>query len=75
MNNILSMYGYGIEKLNNENIINELKEELTVIPKNFNTPDKIKFAIYSENNKRVYIPRYYGLQKFGIPSINKLNKG
>lgn len=75
MNNILSMYGYGIEKLNNENIINELKEELTVIPKNFNTPDKIKFAIYSENNKRVYIPRYYGLQKFGIPSINKLNEG
>jgi superfamily II DNA or RNA helicase len=75
MNNILSIYGYGIEKKNNENIINELKEELTVIPKNFNTPDKIKFAIYSENNKRVYIPRYYGLQKFGIPSINKLNKG
>ena len=75
MNNILSIYGYGIEKINNENIINELKEELTVIPKNFNTPDKIKFAIYSENNKRVYIPRYYGLQKFGIPSINKLNKG
>ena len=75
MNNIISLYGYGIEKLNNENIINELKEELTVIPKNFNTPDKIKFAIYSENNKRVYIPRYYGLQKFGIPSINKLNEG
>ncbi len=75
MNNIISIYGYGIEKLNNENIINELKEELTVIPKNFNTPDKIKFAIYSENNKRVYIPRYYGLQKFGIPSINKLNEG
>jgi superfamily II DNA or RNA helicase len=75
MNNIISPYGYGIQKINNEDIIKELKEELTVIPKNFNTPDKIKFAIYSENNKRVYIPRYYGLQKFGIPLINKLNKG
>lgn len=75
MNNIISIYGYGIEKYNNENLINELKEDLTVIPKNFNTTEKTKFAIYSENNKRIYIPRYYGLQKFGIPKINKLNNG
>lgn len=75
MNNIISVYGYGIEKKNNEELLNELKEDLTVTPKNFNTTEKRKFAIYSENNKRVYIPRYYGLQKFGIPKINKLNDG
>ena len=75
MNNIISIYGYGIEKKNNENLVNELKEDLTVIPKNFNTTEKTKFAIYSENNKRIYIPRYYGLQKFGVPKINKLNDG
>jgi len=75
MNNIISVYGYGIEKKNNEELLNELKEDLTVTPKNFNTTEKTKFAIYSENNKRVYIPRYYGLQKFGIPKINKLNDG
>ena len=75
MNNIISIYGYGIEKKTNENLVNELKEDLTVIPKNFNTTEKTKFAIYSENNKRIYIPRYYGLQKFGVPKINKLNDG
>ena len=75
MNNIISIYGYGIEKKTNENLVNELKEELTVTPKNFNTTEKTKFAIYSENNKRIYIPRYYGLQKFGAPKINKLNDG
>lgn len=75
MNNIISVYGYGIEKKYNEELLNELKEDLTVTPKNFNTTEKTKFAIYSENNKRVYIPRYYGLQKFGIPKINKLNDG
>ena len=75
MNSIISVYGYGIEKNNNDEIINDLKDELTVTPKNFNTTEKIKFAIYSENNKRVYVPRYYGLQKFGIPMINKLNIG
>ena len=75
MNNIISIYGYGIEKKNNENLVNELKEDLTVTPKNFNTTEKTKFAIYSENNKRIYIPRYYGLQKFGAPKINKLNDG
>ena len=53
-------------KKTNENLVNELKEDLTVIPKNFNTTEKTKFAIYSENNKRIYIPRYYGLQKFGV---------
>lgn len=75
MNNIISIYGYGIEKKTNENLVNELKEDLTVTPKNFNTTEKTKFAIYSENNKRIYIPRYYGLQKFGAPKINKLNDG
>lgn len=75
MNNIISIYGYGIEKKNNDELINELKEELTVTPKNFNSTEKTKFAIYSENNKRIYIPRYYGLQKFGIPLSNKLSKG
>jgi superfamily II DNA or RNA helicase len=75
MNNIISIYGYGIEKKNNEELLNELKEDLTVTPKNFNTTEKTKFAIYSENNKRVYIPRYYGLQKFGIPKINNLSDG
>jgi superfamily II DNA or RNA helicase len=76
MNNLLSIYGYGIEKtIDNEDLIKELKDELTVTPKIFNSTEKTKFATYSENNKRIYIPRYYGLQKFGIANINKLSEG
>ena len=46
MNNILSTYGYGIVKENNEQIIEELKKELTVSPKNFDSNKKIFYVIY-----------------------------
>ena len=77
IDSIISTYGYGILKEGNDEIIEDLKKDLTVSPNNnFNlssTPSK--FCIYAENNKRLYIPRYYGLQKFGLPKKNILNKG
>jgi len=76
MNTLLSIYGYGILKDNNESIIEELKKELTVSPKvKFTLNEENKFCIYTENEKRIYIPRYYALQKFGIPQKNILKKG
>ena len=74
---ILSIYGYGILKKDNENLINELKQELTVSPnQNFNvTNNPIKFCIYSENSKHLYLPRFYALQKFGIPDKKILSTG
>ena len=75
MNNILSTYGYGIVKENNEKIIEVLKKELTVSPKNFDSNKKKYFMLFTENSKRIYIPKFYGLQKFGIPNINKISKG
>lgn len=77
MNTLLSIYGYGILKDKNDLFIDELKKELTVSPKvNFSISNEpIKFCIYTENNTRLYIPRYYGLQKFGIPIKNNLKKG
>jgi len=74
---LFSIYGYGILKENNDYIINELKEELTVSPKgNFTiSNESTKFCIYTENAKRIYIPRYYALQKFGIPIKNTLKNG
>ena len=77
MDTILSIYGYGIVKENNENVINELKDELTVSPNlNFNlASEPKKFCIYTENSKRLYIPRYYALQKFGVPTKNNLSTG
>jgi len=75
MNNILSTYGYGIIKENNETIIEELKKELTVSPRNFDSNKKKYFMLFTENSKRIYIPKFYGLQKFGIPNINKISNG
>ena len=76
---ILSFNGYGVAKKNNEALISQLQEELTMNPIiNFsmtNDHDQKTFKIYTENDKRLYIPRYYGLQKFGIPDKCTLSEG
>jgi len=74
----LSHRGYGIEKQNNEELIEKLKKELTVSPKinpmMINTEES-SFPVYRENDKKIYLPRCYGLSKFGIPTINQLKDG
>jgi superfamily II DNA or RNA helicase len=74
----LSHRGYAIEKQNNEKLIEKLKNELTVSPKinpmMINT-EETSFPVYRENDKKIYLPRCYGLSKFGIPDINQLNDG
>lgn len=69
--------GYGIKKTKeNIELINEIKEELTVSPNyNFNDNSIKTYNIYLESDNKIYVPRYYGLQKFGLPKINKLNYG
>ena len=34
-----------------------------------------KFKVYSENNKQICVPRYYGLKHFGDPEINDIYEG
>lgn len=78
MNTILSINGYGISKNNNEELIKELKDELTMKPNisfSMNSESQKTFTIYYESDKRLYIPRYYGIQKFGIPHKNLLHDG
>lgn len=71
--NILSKEGYLLRKKNNETIINQVKEELTVSPfmsfKKLEKPDT--FPVYLENDKYLCVPKYYGLKKFGKPNKNK----
>lgn len=77
MATVLSINGYGILK-NDENVIKKLKEELTMTPYvNFSMDNsKAKsFPIYTENENKIYVPRYFGLQKFGIPDKCVLSKG
>lgn len=72
-NSILNTNGYGIFKKNNEELILKLKKDLTMTPKNnFDDKNAESFPIYTESEKRIYIPKYYGLQKFGLPTNDKL---
>lgn len=57
--------------------INRCKKELTVSPfvnNNFGAQSK-PFPIYLESNKKLYLPKYYGLETFGEPDHVKAKKG
>ena len=82
MYTILSSNGYGILKSAlKENELIKIKEDLTNTPykgfSNIGDTNEVNntFIIYKENDKRIYVPRYYGLQNYGIPTLNKLSNG
>ena len=63
--------GYTIYKntLSNEQIT-KIRNELTAspfVPKTSIAP-KISFPIYRESSNKFYIPKYYGIQTFGLPN-------
>lgn len=75
----LSRRGYAILKDGNEEIIETIKSELTVKP--FVNPDMpgadlvLPFPNYRESTKKIYMPKYYGLQKLGPVDHNDLDEG
>lgn len=75
----LTSNGYAIDKQGNEELVEGLKTMLTVKPKtNPNMPsanDDISFPVYRESDKRLYIPKYLGLQTFGVPTKDILSNG
>ena len=79
MNTKLSRNGYTIIK--SEIDLKELKiikEDLTAKPftiNDFGNKNEVKFSLYLESPKKLYMPRFYGYKKFGEPKINKLSKG
>lgn len=86
MYSILSKNGYGILKSAlDEKKLESIRKDLTMVPKvNFDmgasknnslSADELTFHLYCENEKRIYIPRFYGLQKYGVPSLCKLTNG
>jgi superfamily II DNA or RNA helicase len=80
----LSRRGYGVLKTpENAALIQELKDALTVEPKVH--PDMMAltpgedgahtFAVYRESSKKLYLPKYYGLQTLGAPLYDQLPAG
>ena len=77
MNTYLGQKGYSIYKkdLSVEEQI-KLREELLVgayMPKSIIQAPK--FPIYRESQDKIYIPRYFGVQKYGQPKSLKINEG
>ena len=73
----LSNRGYAIEKKDNEVLINELQKSLTVTPRGMqlSNDEAASFPVYKENDKKMYLPKYYGLTKFGVPNVDQLSDG
>ncbi len=79
MNNYITKEGYIIKKsINNKDLINDIKKELTVTPHLAFKHKNLKpspFKVYQEGENHISVPKFYGLKKFGEPKIDKMEKG
>jgi len=75
----LSNRGYAILKTDkNKKLIKEIKKELTVSPKvipNGSFGVFKEYPIYLESDNKLYMPKCYGLSKFGEPLNDNLGDG
>lgn len=78
----LTVKGYVIPKnILSDELINDMIKELTIIPitipgySSNNNNDDGRFYLYQHSSNNFYVPRYYGIIKFGLPLINKLSDG
>ena len=81
MHRSLHKLGYVLEKDQiTKQEIALIKHELTVSPfvipafKEFNKNDS-SYPIYLESPKRLFVPRFYGIEKWGQPTKNLLGQG
>jgi superfamily II DNA or RNA helicase len=56
--------------------LEKLKNELTVTPKILDTgnTENMSFSTYTEDDNYISIPKFYGIKKYGVPKINKLQE-
>lgn len=80
MDRYLLKQGYLIKKdAHSEKVIKQTLKDLTITPKvlkSYETFAKPKpFTIYKESENYYYIPRFYGIEKFGKPKVTKIPEG
>lgn len=77
----LSSRGYVLLKSELTQVnIDAIKKELTISPKENKAikiakPVEVKIVVFRENEQKLYIPRFYGIQKFGDPIKMELSGG
>ena len=80
-NNLINSYlgnkGYSIYKIClNHEILDYIKKSLTVKPFTQNqSVEPNSFPVYMESEKKIYIPRFWGIKVFGPPKIVKITYG
>ena len=81
-NSYLGKKGYTIlRSALNEDDSKVLYEELNVKPVVMGavyiaaTADDGAFPVYRENAKKIYIPRFYGIQRYGHPNRSEITEG
>ena len=57
-----------------------LKKELYMTPVTFGTPGygeqaETAFPVYRENTNKMYIPRFYGIERYGLPLQSEIENG
>ena len=80
METYLSQRGYAILKNeDNKNIIKDIKKELNVSPIIMSPitskDEKKEYPLYLESDNKIYLPKCYGLEKFGKAKFDNLNSG
>ena len=77
----LSSRGYVLLKSQFTNTeIQSIKDDLTISPKENRAiriakQVEIKIVVFKENEQKLYIPRFYGIQKYGLPMRAELSAG
>jgi len=76
---VLSRNGYKIKKTEiSTKELKDLKSELTVNPYvvgDFGNGNEKRFSLFMESPNSIYIPRFYAYEKYGGPTINKIDEG
>jgi superfamily II DNA or RNA helicase len=77
-NRVLTAKGYAVKKTFLSDLqVQELRSELTVAPKVLDRfqKDILNFPIYAESKTRLYVPRHWGIKKYGEPEANIVSEG
>ena len=73
MSKSLTKRGYGILKDDSKIDIDDIKDSLTVKPHSvYDDNSNGQFKVFLESSKKIYVPKYWGLSKFGIPDEDKI---
>jgi superfamily II DNA or RNA helicase len=71
----LSTRGYSLIKDNYSSVeLQQLRKDLTVkafVNQDFSAPPN-PFPVYAESKKKIYIPRFYGIKRYGYPETTKM---